>query len=474
MKLYEFLKLTEAKKKWSAKDITPKVIADIKKIVKKVHDDEGCDVTNPNEVAHCWIVAEILENRYGWEKHGGVYLSRSGEPVGDHIWNVLDDGTIIDSTPLQFHEGHDFRVIPPNDPEHNRYRYEWNQDYNPDVDYYHPHPQDDKWTGEYDMDAINRLRKERGQKWWLKEAPLGDVQTVGMDKPLDVPYKKGTSPTNFEPSMPAKDVRMLTSPKYWDVVRKRFEKTPYNINMVFANLNLPALVQTGEHGKSFTREFGSLMSGHSGKIPPRILKSKFGLDVQAQPGAITIVYISNADASRTSMRMTPWIMAHRLAHAVMDAIDNPAEHHPAYDFLQTHFIDDIRIQAALDHHPDDYGMAIHYSIPYEDLMTMKTARTGTMEGGEEPVEMIAQFLIQGKVTLSRVVVKDDKLYLTNGKELPEYTYSVLEMKPLFSEDPEEEAETMNAEIEKVEADTNRMLDEIFSEYEQEGAVFLTP
>lgn len=175
--LNEIRKRAGIPKKSSIEDITPNVIRSIKRIVKKVHDEEGCDVTDPEQVAHCWIVAEILTNKYGWQAHSGVYLSRSMEPIGDHVWNQLDDGTVIDSTPLQFHEGYDIRIVPPGDPEHKRYRYEWTQDYNPGRSNEYPELKGVDWSGEYDIDTIRRLKKERGSKWWVKSSdPHQDSQ----------------------------------------------------------------------------------------------------------------------------------------------------------------------------------------------------------------------------------------------------------------------------------------------------------
>lgn len=164
------LPIKEAKKPSSIRDITPKVIADIKRITKEVHDEEGCDVNDPDQVAHCWIVAEILTNKYGWTYAGGVYLSKTGEPIATHRWNTLGDGTIVDATPLQFYEGHHLRIIPTSDPEYKRYRLEWDQDYNPDLAHHYPELKGVKWSGEYDVDAINRLDRERGKKWWVKNA----------------------------------------------------------------------------------------------------------------------------------------------------------------------------------------------------------------------------------------------------------------------------------------------------------------
>jgi len=98
-----------------------------------------------------------------------VYLSRTLEPIGDHVWNELRDGTIIDPTPLQWHEGHHVRIIPPDDSEHKRYRIEWSKDYNPGMADEYPELKGVPWSGEYDMDMARRLKKERGPQWWTRK-----------------------------------------------------------------------------------------------------------------------------------------------------------------------------------------------------------------------------------------------------------------------------------------------------------------
>ncbi len=174
------LVIMEAKS--SIKNITPSVIKQIKRIAKSVHDIEGCDVSDPDQVGFCSMVSEILSNNFGWEIMGGFYLSKTLEPIGDHVWNMLSDGTIVDATALQFHEDNDLRIIPPGDPEQKRYRMEWSQDYNPGMSDQYPELKDIEWSGEYDVDKSEKLRKEHGKKWWLKKQYSEEINSImGMD-----------------------------------------------------------------------------------------------------------------------------------------------------------------------------------------------------------------------------------------------------------------------------------------------------
>ncbi|MEX2603318.1 MAG: hypothetical protein WD361_03905, partial [Gracilimonas sp.] len=107
----------------------------------------------------------------------------------------------------------------------------------------------------------------------LTEAPIKDIKTYGMDKPVDAPFSSKHKPNQLKPSMPELDIKMLGNPNYWKVIKKKFEKTPFNINLVFANLNLPSLMKTGEMstgiGKDFSQTFYSLLSNYSGRISPK-------------------------------------------------------------------------------------------------------------------------------------------------------------------------------------------------------------
>ncbi len=112
----------------------------------------------------CSEVAYWITNKFGWEQGGGIVVDENGDQMIDHVWNILPDGAILDSTADQMGRGHDIRIIEPGDPDHARYRLEWFSDYHPG----HPdHPElaDTPWSGEFDWDAIARLRKERGAEW---------------------------------------------------------------------------------------------------------------------------------------------------------------------------------------------------------------------------------------------------------------------------------------------------------------------
>ncbi|MGY3581955.1 hypothetical protein ACVIGB_001122 [Bradyrhizobium sp. USDA 4341] len=117
----------------------------------------------------CGDVAEYICSRWGWANVGGVYLAPSLEPIGDHVWNVLPDGSILDATADQFSEGHDVRFLLKDSPDFRRYRPEWTIDYNPDLADAYPELAGVTWSQEYDFDVSRRIRAQRGEGWWLPD-----------------------------------------------------------------------------------------------------------------------------------------------------------------------------------------------------------------------------------------------------------------------------------------------------------------
>ena len=117
----------------------------------------------------CHEVAAWIEETYGWPAKSGAYTDLSDDTICEcHFWNILPDGAILDSTADQFGEGNDIRIVLPSDVDYSRYRDEWYDDYHPGhAD--HPEIGNREWSGELDMDKVKRLRRERGDRWWIKE-----------------------------------------------------------------------------------------------------------------------------------------------------------------------------------------------------------------------------------------------------------------------------------------------------------------
>lgn len=148
---------------------TPEQIRDIRSIRKEVRDEEG--VTS----GMCHFVSEIIHNKYGWTQWSGVYTDPNGDIIcSAHLFNILPNGALLDATADQFGEGHDIRVIQPDEPEYLQYRMEWMDDYNPSQSNHYPELKGVEWSGEMDDDAQNRINQERGLGWWISNSEKRD------------------------------------------------------------------------------------------------------------------------------------------------------------------------------------------------------------------------------------------------------------------------------------------------------------
>ena len=126
---------------------------------------------------------------------GGTYCNDADEPICcDHVWCQLPDGAIFDPTADQMGLGHDMRIVEPTDPDFQKYREQWHEDYNPDLADEYPELKGRKWSGKLDSDWANEIRAERGQDWhttdikqyreYLKQAKAYENGKAKPDKPF--------------------------------------------------------------------------------------------------------------------------------------------------------------------------------------------------------------------------------------------------------------------------------------------------
>ena len=148
---------------------------------------------------------------------------------------------------------------------------------------------------------------------------------------------------------------------------------------------------------------------YGGEAEPEKVKALTGIDIDPSPDAITVVFLSNANAEDT-INMTPWIVAHRLGHALLDNTNG------------------LPIPSWEDSATASVPLALWRTL------TMRSARQGKVQEGEEQAEMIAQFIITGGVKL----------------RVPEYAISVRLLTP-------EEHQIAVRELAETERDINQAI-----------------
>jgi hypothetical protein len=126
----------------------------------------------------------------------------------------------------------------------------------------------------------------------LDEMALSAYQTIGDFE------KKG----QFNPV----DRKLVQHPVNYTKAVKFFEKTPYDFRLFFNNR--PGLRNYREQGVKSVEQIQQIFGKDSEQI------------LQNHEGAITIVFIGNYGTDQ--VMMTPWIMAHRLGHAIQATARN--------------------------------------------------------------------------------------------------------------------------------------------------------
>lgn len=198
----------------------------------------------------------------------------------------------------------------------------------------------------------------------LFEAPISHLEVHGMDAP-------GTYPDV--------DRRLLRNPQHIEKIKKHFAATDYDFNLYFVNLKGTSYVSDDNN---YTSKWADAIESIAGHVLPEVASEIAGIPLQVDANAISVIYLSNANVTN-AISMTPWIVAHRFGHALTD---NPSE----------------SIEALISKLPDFHSVVAQTSslgLPLCHVMTMRSARTRTLSGTEEKEELIAQYLIQGRISL---------------------------------------------------------------------------
>jgi len=225
----------------------------------------------------------------------------------------------------------------------------------------------------------------------ITEAPLADFGAYGD---LDT-----------EGSMRSSDLKAVRNPKWVKKVHTAFSKTPYDFNLYL--LNAPDGVMSFDGKYYHTRSYDDVRKYH-GLISLKNIEKFVGFVPPNSEQSITVLIASNEGDER--LALTPWILAHRVAHAIMYA-DRSQEHMKSTDL--TMVLNNLTVMATstfsslryrmerlnpdLMQGPKDYMVNIAHMIG-----KFKSARDGTIrDSGEFLVECFTQYITQGAVSFIR-------------------------------------------------------------------------
>ena len=252
-------------------------------------------------------------------------------------------------------------------------------------------------------------------KEFTNESPLIDYQPIGdFSKPgpfrNPVDKKLATHPTNI-----------LKAYKF-------FENTPYNFRFFVSNIS-----GTGKHkeeGPVSSNTIRQAFPDHADQI------------LNGHEDAITVVYVGNSGDAR--VMFTPWIMAHRLGHAIQAGLrdgynQNNRRHHP-WQQGEGYFFNSVN--TILE---KNYGkgttreytrssvrrdMTPEYNALFNAIGTQHSSRTNQIRRPYEFMyEMFAQYLQTGEVRLNPLPTN-----LTYGRQAWGNPTHVMNIKSEFSDE----------------------------------------
>lgn len=219
-----------------------------------------------------------------------------------------------------------------------------------------------------------------------------------MENAVDeMALKQFTPVGNFDKPGPFSGVdrKLVTHPTNQLKTAKFFEQTPYDFRLFFSNI--PG---TGKYSET-------------GPVNSQQLQQMFGDDVAHQimdgsDDAITVVFVGNKGDSK--VMMTPWIMAHRIGHAIQ-AGERRGDRNGTWRAAEQHFFSGINNLLA-----DFYGkkavnqfsssefnvrQQAEYNALFNAIGTQRSSRTNKITRPYEFMyELFAQYLGTGNITLN--------------------------------------------------------------------------
>lgn len=217
----------------------------------------------------------------------------------------------------------------------------------------------------------------------LNEAPpLSDYQPLGdFDKPG--PFRHIT------------DKRLVTHPKTRLKAEKFFSRSPYNFRLFFSNISGTA----SKHKESGEASLDLIRN---------IFKDQADTIIHNHDDAITVVFLGNYGAER--VMITPWIMAHRLGHAIQASrfprgrygptTWTDAEH--AFFSLINQILHEVYGKASgYKKNKIEWELRSEYNALFNAIGTQRSSRTGQINRPYEFLyELFAQYIQDGVITLN--------------------------------------------------------------------------
>ncbi len=214
------------------------------------------------------------------------------------------------------------------------------------------------------------------------EAPISDVTTLGWN-----PETNERGSFSDGRSFGQQDRRALDNPRYVDRIVRTFANTPHVFEVFFVNLIDSIDGDSPEENDDVDYHAGVTGAG---------VHNQFA-GIPGKKGVIRVVLLSNLSPPQTKMMMTGWILAHKIGHALQDHMEGRSSTFPAFARKMS------AVFRAVDR-ADGRKKSLNtydYSPSFTNKLTMKSARDGRLNNPFEMfAEIVAQYLVTGKVTIS--------------------------------------------------------------------------
>jgi len=257
---------------------------------------------------------------------------------------------------------------------------------------------------------------------FINEAPLADYQPIGdFNKPG--PFR-------------GVDKKLVPHPTNQLKTAQFFEKTPYDFRLFFSNIS--GTGKYSEYGKMSPDAIQQIFGEHATQI------------LQGSEDAVTIVFVGNKGDSK--VMLTPWMMAHRIGHAIQANIRRGTSNGGTWRAAEDHFFGTINNIVA-----DYYGKKAHnqfgnkmnnalakeYAALFNAIGTQRSSRTGQITRPYEFLyELFAQYLGTGKVTLKPLPKRQEY-----GRKAWGHSTQALNLQPGAEEDSTYATEVLGRDME---------------------------
>jgi hypothetical protein len=240
----------------------------------------------------------------------------------------------------------------------------------------------------------------------LFEAPLADFDVFGDQ--------------STEGSFRADDLRAIRNPKWREKVFRAFDKTPFNFNIyVYNGPEGMAPVGRQYHDDDDKVQVNDLANiyKYAGLQSSAVIQKLIGKMPPDVANSITVVLVENEGSERVAF--TPWILAHRVVHAIFYARQEDDTRGPGRGQNQqisqtggdifrtiTNLLGTMekRFEHS-EHHGEKFRNLVKPLDRINRIATLiakfKSGRNGKLASpGEFVIELVTQFLVTGHVTFN--------------------------------------------------------------------------